>query len=138
MFNQDANIYMVTSNSTVRNGKLVMDIGAPGELKARNPGIDMVFGAMVLGTCGNLGKYGVLFTSVAELPAFGIFQVRYRINTPLDLELIEYSTEQLAQHAIGIFNNYRIVLNFPGNNPNNRAILSVMHKLPENVTLYTR
>ena len=88
-------IKIVTASSFLTSeGKLSMGRGLARDLKIKVPGIDKIFGSMVLKKCGHLGRYGLL---VYE--RWGVFQVRCRFNDKADLELITYGIERVREFA---------------------------------------
>jgi hypothetical protein len=88
-------IKIVTASSFLTSeGKLFMGRGLARDLKIKVPGIDKIFGSMVLENGGHLGRYGLL---VYE--RWGVFQVRRRFNDKADLELITYGIEKVREFA---------------------------------------
>jgi hypothetical protein len=101
-------IKIVTASSFLTSErKLFMGKGLARDLKIKVPGIDQIFGSMILENCGHAGRYGLL---VYE--RWGIFQVRYRFNDKPDLELIRFGIEQVREFAEET--NYIIHLEYPG------------------------
>jgi len=88
-------IKIVTASSFLTSeGKLFMGRGLARDLKIKVPGIDKIFGSMVLENGGHLGRYGLL---VYE--RWGVFQVRRRFNDKANLELITFGIERVREFA---------------------------------------
>ena len=88
-------IKIVTASSFLTSeGKLFMGRGLARDLKIKVPGIDKIFGSMVLENGGHLGRYGLL---VYE--RWGVFQVRRRFSDKADLELITFGIEKVREFA---------------------------------------
>ena len=88
-------IKIVTASSFLTSErKLSMGRGLARDLKIKVPGIDKIFGSMVLENGGHLGRYGLL---VYE--RWGVFQVRRRFNDKADLELITFGIERVREFA---------------------------------------
>jgi hypothetical protein len=101
-------IKIVTASSFLTSeGKLFMGRGLARDLKIKMPGIDQIFGSMVLENGGHAGRYGLL---VYE--KWGVFQVRYRFNERPDRELITFGMERLKEFAQET--NFIIHLEYPG------------------------
>ena len=101
-------IKIVTASSFLTSeAKLFMGRGLARDLKIKVPGIDKIFGSMVLGNGGHAGRYGLL---VYE--KWGVFQVKYRFNERANLELITFGMERVREFAQET--NYIIHLEYPG------------------------
>ena len=88
-------IKIVTASSFLTSeGKLFMGKGLARDLKIKVPGIDKIFGSMVLENGGHAGRYGFL-----NYERWGILQVRYRFNDKADLELIAFGIENVREFA---------------------------------------
>ena len=83
-------IKIVTASSFLTSErKIFMGKGLVRDLKIKVPGIDEIFGSMILENCGHAGRYGFL-----NYERWGILQVRYRFNDKADLELITFGIER--------------------------------------------
>ena len=101
-------IKIVTASSFLTSeGKLFMGKGLARDLKIKVPGIDKIFGSMILEKCGHAGRYGFL-----NYERWGIFQVRYRFNDKADVELIAFGMERVKDFAQET--NFIIHLEYPG------------------------
>jgi hypothetical protein len=101
-------IKIVTASSFLTSErKLFMGRGLARNLKIKVPGIDKIFGSMILENGGHGGRYGLL---VYE--KWGIFQVRYRFNDKADVELIAFGMERVREFAQET--NFIIHLEYPG------------------------
>lgn len=103
-------IKIVTASSFLTSErKIFMGKGLVRDLKIKVPGIDEIFGSMILENCGHAGRYGFL-----NYERWGILQVRYRFNDKADLELIAFGIERVREFAQET--NYIIHLEYPGIN----------------------
>ena len=101
-------IKIVTASSFLTSeGKLFMGRGLARDLKIKVPGIDKIFGSMILENGGHAGRYGFL-----NYERWGIFQVRYRFNDKADVELIAFGMERVKDFAQET--NFIIHLEYPG------------------------
>ena len=88
-------IKIVTASSFLTSEKkLFMGKGLARDLRIKVPGIDKIFGGMILETCGHLGKYGLL---VYE--RWGVFQVRHSFHEKADLELVTFGLKRVREFA---------------------------------------
>jgi hypothetical protein len=128
-------IKIVTASSFLTSeGKLFMGRGLARDLKIKVPGIDKIFGSMILENGGHGGRYGLL---VYE--KWGIFQVRYRFNEKPDLELISYGIERVKEFAQET--NYIIHLEYPGIDEGELTMEEVgpiIYMLPGNVYVWKK
>ena len=95
-------IMLITANSTIKmNGALVMGRGAALEARDRFYGIDLVFGTLIVKSCGSGGRYGVLISDRWErirtkgLTSIGLFQVKKDYKKPASLFLIQEAVDAL-------------------------------------------
>ena len=101
-------IKIVTASSFLTSErKLFMGKGLARDLKIKVPGIDKIFGSMILENGGHAGRYGLL-----NYERWGIFQVRYRFNDKAALELIIFGMEMVREFAQET--NFIIHLEYPG------------------------
>jgi len=127
-------IKIVTASSFLTSeGKLFMGKELARDLKIKVPGIDEIFGRMVLENGGHLGRYGLL---VYE--RWGVFQVRYRLNERADLDLITFGKDKLK--AFAKETGYLIHLEFPGQmgELNKEGVKAILDDLPYNVYVWER
>jgi hypothetical protein len=129
-------IHIVTGNSFIsEDGSLVMSMGAGLALKNRYPDLPKVFGTMLKGFCGHLGKYGLLLFG-----GNGILQTRRDIHGTMEPDLIKYGLKILFSVAAGspdlIFH-----LAHPGLSLHKISIPEIdklLNSLPENVWIWTK
>jgi hypothetical protein len=129
-------IHIVTANSFISSdGTLVMNMGAGLAMKTRHPEVSKIFGMMIKGYCGHLGKYGLLLCG-----SKGIIQTRRDVTGKMDPELIKYGLKILYAISEG---NPGILyhLNHPGVSLNKLSITEIDHLLkllPENVNVWDK
>ena len=129
-------IIIVTTNSFLTSEvKLVMGRGAAWQLKRKLPGIEKIFGKMILDTCGHLGRYGLLFHG-----KYGAAQVKYHFMERADLDLIEFSMIKLSLEAKKaqktVFN-----INYPGvgnGRLKESEVKPALRMLPDNVYVWKK
>jgi hypothetical protein len=128
-------IKIVTASSFLTSeGKLFMGRGLARDLKIKVPGIDKIFGSMVLENGGHLGRYGLL---VYE--RWGVFQVRRRFNDKADLELITFGIERVREFAEDT--GYIINLEYPDiqdEELTQEEIGPIVDTLPDNVYVWEK
>lgn len=125
---------VTTSSFLTSERKLFMGRGLARDLKIKVPGIDKIFGSMVLENGGHAGRYGLL---VYE--KWGVFQVRYRFNDKADLELITFGVERVREFAEET--NYIIHLEYPGISEGEltkEEMGPIVNTLPGNVYVWER
>ncbi|MCI0575356.1 MAG: hypothetical protein L0331_04015, partial [Chloroflexi bacterium] len=133
-----ADLFLITTNSTIHSGALIMGRGIARQARDRFPGLDKALGQQILNTCGYLGQYGLLISPRWPEAKLGAFQVKTHYDKPADLALIEHSTAALqawcAAHPAAL-----VCLNFPGIG-NGRLpreqVLLIVEQLPPNVTIW--
>lgn len=128
--------FLITTNSTVKaNGELVMGAGIAKQARDNYPGLAAMFGG-TLQLWYPDGKAGcVLYAD----NTFGMFQVKYDWKQPADLDLIQYSTDQLKEHALKA-PHQRFALNFPGiacGGLPYEQVKPIVDALPDNVQIWT-
>jgi hypothetical protein len=128
-------IKIVTASSFLTTErKLFMGRGLARDLRIKVPGIDKIFGSMILENGGHTGRYGLL---VYE--RWGVFQVRYRFNDKVDLELITFGIERLREFAEET--NFIIHLEYPGiaeGEFTKEEVGPIVNTLPGNVYVWER
>jgi len=128
-------IKIVTASSFLTSeGKLFMGTGLARDLKIKVPGIDKIFGSMVLENGGHGGRYGLL---VYE--RWGIFQVRYSFIDKANLELIAFGMERVREFAQET--NFIIHLEYPGIGDwdlTKEEVGPVVNTLPGNVYVWEK
>ena len=130
MFNASGFI-IISANSSLTKGKLVMDRDAKRKLNKRVSGIDRIFGQMILETCGDLGIYGLLLYR-----EYGVLQVGYGRNE-INLNLFKFSMSKLSEKARANWNEvYNI--NGIGNGRHKGNYLRVAEMLPDNVYVWRK
>ncbi len=101
-------IKIVTASSFLTSeGKLFMGKGLARDLKIKVPGIDGIFGGMVLDNGGHIGRYGLLIYE-----KYGILQTRYSFNESPNLDLIRFGITKLKMFSEET--GYIINLEYPG------------------------
>jgi hypothetical protein len=132
----EAGIHIVTSNSFISaDGTLVMNLGAGLAMKMRHPEVPKIFGMMIKGYCGHLGKYGLLLCG-----SKGIIQTRRDVQGKMDPELIKYGLKILYAVAEG---NPTVTfhLSHPGVSLNKLSITEIdklLKLLPPNVHVWDK
>lgn len=118
----EADLFLITTNSTIHNGALVMGRGVARQARNRFPGLDEALGRQILNTCEHLGQYGLLVSSRWPAAKLGAFQVKTHYDKPASLALIQHSTAAL-QAWCAAHPTAQVCLNFPGIH-GNRCCLS--------------
>jgi len=135
----ETDLFCFTANSIVkRNGELVCGCGMAKQVADRFPNVPVFFGGQVTETCGSGGEFGLLIAKLRPRPSVAAFQTKldWRAKSPLDL--IEFSTNQLASLA----NHYpdaRFDLNFPGIGRGGLSVgevLPILERLADNVHIW--
>ena len=102
------------------------------ELKVKIPGIDGIFGRMVIDNGGHLGRYGLMIYE-----RWGVLQVRRHYDERADLALITFGLERLksfAEETGYIFN-----VEYPGIGEGElikEEIGPILKGLPDNVYIW--
>jgi hypothetical protein len=134
----EADLYLITTNSTITDGALIMGRGIARQARDRFPGLDKALGRQILNTCGSLRQYGLLVSPRWPEAKLGAFQVKTHYDKPASLALIQHSTAALqawcAAHPTAL-----VCLNFPGVG-NGRLprdqVLPIIQLLPANVIIW--
>jgi hypothetical protein len=137
---QEADLFLITTNSTLTSGRLVMGRGIAREARDRFPGLDYTLGMHIDWSCGNQGTYGLFVSPLWPEKKLGLFQVKRHFSQQADLELITYSTRLLRDWCIA-HPDASVHLNFPGIGNGRRPITEVMPiiaQLPDNVQVWRR
>ena len=128
-------IKIVTTNSFITKQKrLVMGRGAALQLRSLVSDIDLVFGKMILDTCGHLGTYGLLMHG-----KYGASQVKYNFMDKADPDLIAFSMGFLANEAN--INRYIYNINYPGignGGLSKEIVRPLLDILPDNVYVWEK
>jgi hypothetical protein len=141
-----ADVILVSTNAYVNKaGELVMGRGAAKEARDRFPGLAADLGALLKERNLVCLRYGILCSRMRPMIngkelRLGAFQVKYRWSDDADLDLIEYSTVQLAGAANQVPEK-RIAMNFPGignGRLDEEQVLPILASLPDNVYIYKR
>ncbi|AUR84805.1 hypothetical protein NVP1063O_138 [Vibrio phage 1.063.O._10N.261.45.C7] len=127
------NIYMFTSNSTIRNnGSLVMGAGCALAVKETYQGIDKLFGDKI-----EINQYGVEFVQWKE-QFIGAFQTKYHWQKSSPLSLVDYSCKKLA-HIANKRKQHTFHLPFPAISHGRKGVhevIPLLEVLPDNVIVY--
>jgi len=113
---------------------LFMGRGLARELKVLVPGIDGIFGRMLLSNGGHLGRYGLMIYE-----RWGVLQVRRHYDEKADLDLIAFSLERLKSFAEET--EYIINLEYPGiaeGELTKEEIGPILRGLPDNVYVWEK
>ena len=104
-------IVLVTGNSVIRNGELVMGGGAALQAKQLWPGMPGVAAQEIT----HLGYYGVLIAGMNEKSkrGIGLFQTKYHWKNKTPLSLIERACYTL-DHMLLQYPDYTFRVNYPG------------------------
>lgn len=130
---EECDLFCITTNGTVFNGKLVMGGGIALEAKKKFPGIDERFGEWITQV---RQPYCLSFDVLSKIAAF---QVKYDVNLPADLDLISKSTDRLIEWISTQNPGYKVHLNYPGIGLGNLVevdVLPIVSKLPDSVTVW--
>ena len=126
-------IKIVTASSFLTSErKLFMGKGLARDLKIKVPGIDEIFGEMILHHCGHLRKYGLLIYE-----RYGVLQVRYTFHERANLDLITFGLERLKMVAGET--GYIINVEYPGIDDGELAkeeVKPILDTLPGNVYIW--
>ena len=114
--------------------KLYMGCGFARDLKIKIPGIDKIFGGMVLDNGGHLGRYGLLIYE-----KYGILQTRHCFNGSPNLDLIRFGITRLKMFAeeTGYISN----LEYPGirgTEFGKEKVDPILGDLPKNVYVWEK
>ncbi len=128
-------IKIVTASSFLTSEKkLFMGRGLARDLRIKVPGIDKIFGGMILENCGHLGRYGLLIYE-----RWGILQVRCSFNEKPDLGLISFGIKGLKEFAEET--GYIIHLEYPGiedGELSKEEVGPILDNLPNNVHVWEK
>lgn len=127
-------LFLITTNSTVVNQRLVMGRGIAREARDHFPGLDYEIGKHIQ------KDYGLLVSPHWPEKKLGCFQVKYHWRNPAYLSIIVLSTVMLdvwCQEHPGA----KVALNFPGIGNGRLAVedvLLVIKHLPDTVQVWRR
>lgn len=139
-------LFCITTNSIIKNnGELVMGRGIALEAKNRFPLIPLAAARVI----NKNKKYGlrILFPEyygADKDQIIGLFQVKYNWKDKADLDLINYSTNELIDFTndqLYYQSDLRIDLNFPGignGRLNRNKVLPIIEKLPDSVHVWEK
>ncbi len=111
-----------------------MGRGAALELRQLVPDIDLIFGRMILESCGHLGLYGLLMNG-----KYGAAQVKYNFRDKANTSLIAFSMAFLTDEAKT--NRYIYNLNYPGignGGLDKNIVRPILDILPDNVYVWEK
>lgn len=155
MWDESADVVMVTTNATVRRiGTLVMGRGAAKEAAKRNPRLTGWAGERIWEIQEERTQkpvdYGVLITPMVDRTAGAIwlFQVKWNWWERADVGLIEKSVdgfmdvlEGKSGRAMQLLARGKVSLNFPGignGGLGKNVVLPLIERLPDNVTVWEK
>lgn len=132
----EADLFLITTNSKVVNGKLVMGAGIALEAERRYNGLNLALGRRI----SNLGVYGLLVSERWPESKLGAFQTKLDPKDPSPLWLIHYSALMLDRF---IRENpvLMVHLNFPGigyGGRTPREVMPLIEFLPDNVVVWEK
>lgn len=131
-----ADLFLVTTNSLVVDGRLVMGAGMALEAKNRYKGLNLALGERI----EHLGVYGLLVSENWPTAKLGAFQTKINPADPSPPWLIHYSALMLDQ-LIRKNKVLMVYLNFPGighGGLTKEQVLPLVSFLPDNVCLYEK
>lgn len=134
-----ADLFLITTNSFVKNGKLVMGAGIAKEAKNRFPDLPLQAGKRILKQCGNLNSYGLLVSENWPKNKIGLFQTKRNWQDKSSIEIIKRSLYDLDFWLIGRDDKI-VCLPFPGignGGLSREEILPLLEFLPDNVWVYS-
>jgi hypothetical protein len=135
---QKTDLLLVTTNSTIRSGRLVMGVGAAEQAALIYPTLPE-WAATKISRLEDSHRYGLLLPD-ANSPSkkLGLFQVKMNPRDPALLELIKLSTMMLIRECKKNPTR-RIDMNFPGigyGKLSPSEVLSIISSLPDNVHVW--
>lgn len=140
----EADLFLITANSTIVDGKLVMGAGIALQARERFPGIDARLGLEILSWPGHLGVYGLLisfdWSHLDTRARLGLFQTKTNWRDPSPLSLVRRSVEELAIQAAR-WDEKRFHLNFPGigcGGLDPAQVTPLIKTLPDNVNVWRK
>ncbi len=126
-------IKIVTASSFLTSERnLYMGKGLGRDLRIKVPGIEQIFGRMILDNCGHLGTYGLL---VYE--RWGILQVRCSFNEKTAPDLIALGIKKLKEFSEET--GYIINLEYPGiqeGELSKKEVKPLLRDLPNNIYIW--
>lgn len=133
----DSDLFLITTNSYIYQGRLVMGAGIAQEARERFTGIEIVLGKAIVKLRRSGGVYGLLVSERWPQAKLGCFQSKIGLGDS-PLWLIEYSTMALQlwchEHP-----GKRVDLNFPGIGCGNLLpddVLPIIYRLPDQVHIW--
>jgi hypothetical protein len=88
-----SDIFIITGNSYIRNNNsLVMGKGIALETRNRFPGIDKIFGKIIVSKCGHLGIYNLI-----KHERLYLLQTKIHFRHPSSIELITEGINKLKK-----------------------------------------
>lgn len=134
-------VFLFTGNPVVnRHGAIVMGRGAAREVRDAYPGVDKVFGDLIMKKPDAHLLWAALRPNY-PVPCeqyIGWFKVKHHWSHDADRSLIQESTDQLAELARRK-KKLRFHMNFPGIGNGNLSygtVLPILQELPDNVRIY--
>lgn len=131
----NADIYLVTTNSTLNNKKeLVMGAGSAKQLANKVPETPRLFGKYI--DANKKEYYGLI---ILEEYGVGAFQTKTNWRNKSTVELIEYSTNLLFSYSIAR-PSIVIYLTYPGvglGGLSKDVVRPIIEKLPDTVTIWS-
>ena len=135
---RSADLFLITTNSTIHNNQLVMGAGIALQAKQKFPDLAKALGQQIQTAVGSLGDYNLLVSPRWPNAKLGCFQVKRHWRQPASMDLNTQSTTALKWWARR-HHDCQIHLNFPGigcGKLKKTAVLPILSQLPENVTIW--
>lgn len=137
----EADLFLFTANSTIRDGKLVMGAGFALEVNQAFPKLKSELPLYIkdkwklFPQLKEKGLYGVVRSCYNNM---GAFQTKVQPQFHSNLSIIEFSCKELVKE-IELFNLRNVHLNFPGiglGKLKREDVEPVLEKLPDCVTVW--
>jgi hypothetical protein len=136
----EADLFLITTNSTIANGRLVMGAGIAREARDRFPGLDKAMADILMPWCGHLGSYYLLISREWPARKLGGFQTKTNCQLPANITLIRNATRGLLWWAT-YHPDKQVHLNFPGigsGGLSSHVVMPYITQLPDNVTIWQK
>jgi len=134
---EKVDLFLITTDSVVIDGKLVMGAGIAGEAARRFPILKVIFGKMIP---ESEGVYGLLVQNGWPSRSIGAFQTKTNWGLPSSLAIIERSTQDLIRWC-DRHPGAEVALPFPGigmGGLKREDVLPIIRALPSEVTVWVK
>lgn len=134
-----SDLFLITTNSVVHHGNLVMGAGVAKQALMRFPGINKAMGSAITAQNKASGFYGLLVSARWPVAKLGAFQTKVDWRKDTMPWMIEQSTQALVEWCLRNPGK-RVDLNYPGIGNGNLGIeivRTVINQLPDQVNVWT-